>query len=133
MLNQEDLGRLLLRLTVGILLLLHGIAKIRFGISGIEKMVVAQGLPSMLAWGVYVGEVVAPLLLILGTYARLGGLLAAVNMVAALILAHWNQFGSFSAQGTWALELPMLFLVGAISCALLGPGRYSIGAAGRWN
>lgn len=133
MLNQEDVGRLLLRITVGMLLLLHGIAKIRFGIGGIEKMVVAQGLPSVLAWGVYIGEVLAPLLLILGTYARLGGVLAAINMVAALILAHWNQFGAFSSNGAWALELQMLFLVGAICCALLGPGRYSIGAPGRWN
>lgn len=133
MTSQEDLGRLLLRLTVGILLLFHGIAKVRYGISGIEKMVISHGLPAAVAWGVYIGEVLAPVLMILGSYARLGGLLASLNMLIAILLAHWNQMGTFARNGAWELELQALFLVGALCVALLGPGKHSLGGGGRWN
>lgn len=130
----EDLGKLVLRLTVGILLLLHGIAKLSKGVSGIEHMVAAHGLPAFLAWGVYIGEVVAPLLLILGVYARLGAMLVVINMVVALVLAHSGQWLMLSGSGGWRLELQGLFLFGALSIALLGAGRYSLGGtAGRWN
>lgn len=133
MLAQEDLGKLLLRLLVGGLLLLHGIAKIRFGISGIEKAMLNQGLPAFLAWGVYIGEVLAPLLLLLGVHARLGALLISINMVVAITLMHSHQLSSFNASGIWTLELQAFFLFTALSSALLGPGRYSFGNPGRWN
>ena len=40
----DDVGKLVLRLTVGILMLLHGIAKMTSGVSGIEKMLEGVGL-----------------------------------------------------------------------------------------
>lgn len=122
----QDLGRLLLRLVLGALVLLHGIAKLRGGMSGIEGMVVAQGLPGFLAYGVLVGEVLAPLMLLLGFHARIGAVLVAVNMLFAIALAHLGQLGELNRQGGWALELQGMFLGTAIAIALLGPGRYGI-------
>jgi len=122
----QDLGRLLLRLALGALVLLHGIAKLRGGMSGIEGMVVAQGLPGFLAYGVLVGEVLAPLMLLLGFHARIGAVLVAVNMLFAIALAHLGQLGELNGQGGWALELQGMFLGTAIAIALLGPGRYGI-------
>lgn len=122
----QDLGRLLLRLVLGALVLLHGIAKLRGGMSGIEGMVVAQGLPGFLAYGVLVGEVLAPLMLLLGFHARIGAVLVAVNMLFAIALAHLGQLGELNGQGGWALELQGMFLGTAIAIALLGPGRYGI-------
>ena len=122
----QDLGRLLLRLALGALVLLHGIAKLRGGMSGIEGMVVAQGLPGFLAYGVLVGEVLAPLMLLLGFHARIGAVLVAVNMLFAIALAHLWQLGELNGQGGWALELQGMFLGTAIAIALLGPGRYGI-------
>ncbi|MFC7302052.1 DoxX family protein [Cognatiluteimonas weifangensis] len=124
--TQSDLGKLILRLTLGALVLLHGIAKLKGGVSGIEGMVAAYGLPSVLAYGVLVGEVLAPLLLIAGFYARVGALLIAVNMLFALALAHMGQLGLLNEQGGWALELQGMFLGTALALALLGPGRYGI-------
>ena len=132
--SRDDLGKLILRVGVGLLLLLHGIAKIRYGIGNIEKMVVANNLPSIVAWGVYLGEVVAPALMILGYYARAAGLVAALSMVIALLLAHSGQFGSFTAQGIWSLELQGLFLIGCLAVGLIGAGKYSVGgSSGPWN
>ena len=55
-----DTGLLILRLTLGILMLFHGIAKITNGVGGIEGMLTSKGLPAFLAYGVYVGEVIVP-------------------------------------------------------------------------
>ena len=122
----QDFGRLLLRLVLGVLILLHGIAKLRGGMSGIEGMVVAQGLPGFLAYGVLVGEVLAPLMLIAGFHARIGAALVAINMLFAIALAHMGQLGQLNSTGGWALELQGMFLATAVAIALLGPGRYGI-------
>lgn len=122
----DDIGKLVLRLTLGILMLLHGIAKLRYGVSGIEGMVVSHGLPAFFAYGVFVGEVIAPLLVIFGFYARIGGLIMAVNMVVAVALAHSSQLFDLSKSGGWALELQGFFLLTAIVVALVGPGKFSI-------
>lgn len=122
----DDLGKLVLRLTLGILMLLHGIAKMRYGVSGIEGMVVSKGLPAFLAYGVFVGEVFAPLLVILGFYARIGGLIMAFNMVVAIALAHSSQLLSIGKTGGWELELQGFFLFTALVVALIGPGKFGI-------
>jgi putative oxidoreductase len=124
--TEHDVGRLVLRVALGILVLLHGIAKLRGGAGGIEDMLEARGLPGMLAWGVYIGEVVAPLMLIAGFHARIGGTLIAVNMLFAIWLAHMGEIGRLTGSGGWALELQGMFLFSAIAVALLGPGRFSV-------
>lgn len=124
--NQHDLGKLILRITLGVLILLHGIAKLKGGVGGIEGMLAAQGLPRALAYGAYLGEVLGPLLLIAGFHARIGALLIAVNMLFAIGLAHMGDLGQLNSQGGWALELQGMFLGTAIAMALIGPGRYGI-------
>src|SRR3546814_17978940 len=83
----DDLGKLVLRLTIGVLILFHGVAKLLNGIGPIEAMIVARGMPAFFAWAVYIGEVIATLLLIFGFYTRLGGLLITLNMLVAIVLA----------------------------------------------
>lgn len=124
--NQHDLGKLILRITLGVLILLHGIAKLKGGVGGIEGMLAAQGLPRALAYGAYLGEVLGPLLLIAGFHARVGALLIAVNMLFAFGLAHMGELDQLNDQGGWALELQGMFLGTAVAMALIGPGRYGI-------
>lgn len=124
--TMDDLGRLVLRIALGLLILLHGIAKLRHGLGPIEEMVVANGMPAFVAYGVLVGEVVAPLMLLLGVYARIGALLIAINMLFALALAHMSQLVQLNDQGGWALELQGMYLAAAVALAVLGPGRYAI-------
>lgn len=130
----DDLGKLILRLTIGILLVLHGIAKLTHGVGAIEGMMVARGLPAFFAWGVFIGEIIAPMLLIFGVYTRLGGLLIVVNMLVAILLAHSGHLSQLSGNGGWRLELQGLFLFGSLAVAFLGAGGYSVaGRGGRWN
>ncbi|TKR30881.1 DoxX family protein [Luteimonas gilva] len=123
---QQDLGKLILRVVLGALILLHGIAKLRFGLDPIEGMLQSHGLPHFLAYGALVGEVLAPLLLILGWYGRVGAALIAVNMLFAFVLAHTGQLGQLNEQGGWALELQGMFLASSLALLLLGPGKYSV-------
>ena len=122
----NDIGKFVLRLTLGILILLHGIAKLMHGIDPIEGMVAGMGMPGFAAYGVYAGEVLGPLLLIIGFYARIGAALIAVNMLFAFALAHMGELASLNQTGGWALELQGMFLSSAIALALMGPGRIGI-------
>ncbi|RNF82644.1 DoxX family protein [Montanilutibacter psychrotolerans] len=122
---QQDLAKLFLRIVLGALILLHGVAKLRGGIAGIEGMVQAHGLPGWLAYGVVIGEVIAPLMLLAGYHARIGGVAIAINMLVAIALVHMGELGRFNGQGGWAIELQAMFLVTAVAIALLGPGKYS--------
>ena len=84
------------------------------------------GLPGFLAHGVYVGEVVAPILVIIGFYARVGAALIVVNMLFAIMLVHRADLYVLSKTGGWALELQAFFLFAALALALMGPGRFAI-------
>lgn len=122
----DSAGKLLLRVVLGVLILLHGVAKVRSGIGGITGMVTDMGLPAVLAYGVYIGEVLAPLMLIIGWFTRIAAALIAVNMVFAFTLAHQSQLLELSKTGGWALELQGMYLFTAIALVMLGPGRYSV-------
>jgi putative oxidoreductase len=124
--GRADLGKLVLRLALGLLILLHGIAKLRGGLDPIVGMVQAHGLPGFVAYGALVGEVLAPLMVLAGFHARIGAALVAFNMLVAFALAHMGQLGQLNDQGGWALELQGMFLATAVAIALIGPGRYSV-------
>lgn len=132
--RHDDAAKLILRLVLGILILLHGISKMTHGVSGIGGMIQAHGWPSSLAYFVYIGEVVAPILIIAGIFTRLGGLLIVINMVVAVILAHRSQLFMLNGQGGWQMELQAMFLFTAFAIMLMGAGRFSVGgASGRFN
>ena len=130
---QDDIGKLVGRLSVGGLLLLHGIHKLLTGIAPIKALVVAHHLPDLLAYGVYLGEIVGPILVILGLFSRLGGLLIVANMLVAIALAGMASLGKLNPMGGYALELETLYLLGGLAVALLGAGRLGLNIGGRWN
>lgn len=132
--SSNDLGKLVLRVVLGVLILFHGIAKLIHGPAYIEQVLDNAGLPTLFAYAVYVGEVFAPVLLIIGLWARLGALIVIANMLVAIVLVHMGEIMTLNATGGWTLELQGMFLGTAVVVALLGAGRYSVGGvAGRWN
>ncbi|MFA9460071.1 DoxX family protein [Thiohalorhabdus sp. Cl-TMA] len=119
-------GLLVMRVVLGALILLHGIAKLMYGVGSIQGMVAGAGLPTVLAYGVFLGEVVGPVLLLAGWYARVGAGLIALNMLFAIGLAHTGEIFALGQHGGWAIELQGMFLFTAIALALTGPGRFSV-------
>jgi putative oxidoreductase len=124
--NNESLGKLILRLVLGFTILLHGIAKLRGGVAPIEGLLQSHGLPAFIAYGAYLGEVLGPIMVIVGWHARIGAGLIAANMLVAVSLAHVAQLFTLNEQGGWALELQAMYLFSAIAIALFGPGRFSV-------
>jgi putative oxidoreductase len=123
--NQENVGKLLLRLAVALLLLPHGLAKLG-GVEKIAGMLAGKGLPEMLAYLVYVGEIVAPILLILGLFTRFAGVIVIGNMIFAIFLVHAHELWQFTQTGGHALEKQFLYLMSGVVIALIGPGAYSL-------
>lgn len=108
----------LLRVTLALLMLLHGWAKIRYGIGSIEAKIESLGGPGFLAYAVYLGEVVAPLLLLVGLWVVPAALVIAVNMLVAFALMHTRQILMLNNTGGWALELQTFYFVSALVIAM---------------
>lgn len=127
-LNTSDaVGKLIVRLTVGTLILFHGISKLVTGgsLDAIATRLTGAGLPDFIAYGVYLGEIVAPLLLIAGVFARLSGLVVVINMLFALALMHTGDLFSLSDHGGYKLELQAFYLFGGLAVLFLGSGRFA--------
>ncbi len=132
--KSNALGLLLLRVTLGSMMLFHGIGKVLHGVDGIVEGLHSHGLPGFIAYGVYVGEVLAPLLLIIGLYTRPAAWILAFNMLVAVALAHSADVLRLTENGTWPLELQAFYFFGAVAVALMGPGKWSVSKAkGRWD
>jgi putative oxidoreductase len=127
--QSDALGKLVLRLTLGLLILLHGISKVMNPARTLDSMsglLAAAGLPTYLAYGVFVGEALAPILIILGIYSRIGGLIVVINMIFAVLLAHTTQLFSLSKTGGWALELQGFYLLTGLVLFFLGSGKMAV-------
>ncbi len=132
--TSEDLGKLVLRVTLAVLMLFHGISKIFNGIAPITGTIAQAGLPAWIGYLVFVGEVIAPLLMLFGIWTRIAGVVVATNMIVAVSLVHTHQIFTLAKTGGWALELQGLLLAAAVTVALIGAGRFSVGGrSGRWN
>ena len=115
------------------MLLLHGVHKLLNGIAPIKVLVGAHHVPEFFGYGVYLGEIVGPILVILGVFSRVGGLLISINMIVAILLAGMGSMFMLNEFGGYALELEVFYLLGGVAIVLLGAGRLGIGIGGRWN
>ena len=122
-LRSQHPGVLLLRYTTSVLMLFHGVAKLSHGVGPIGGMLEKVGLPSWLAFGVFIGEVVAPLLVMAGLWTRWAALVMAATMVVAVWLAHPDDLLALSQTGGYRLELQAFFFFNALVIAWLAGGR----------
>src|SRR5262249_54999879 len=86
----DCIGKLLLRISIGGLMLFHGIDKImhKEPFEMISKLITDRNLPNALAYGVFVGEVLASALVLVGFLTRFAAAVVAINMGVAVWLAH---------------------------------------------
>ena len=125
---RTDAGLLVLRLGLGALLLFHGMYKVTHGVAWIAGPLSGAGLPAWLQYGVYIGEVLAPVLVILGLWTRPAAFVIAIDMFMAIFLARRADVAKVNPMGGgWAIELELMYLVAALTLALAGGGRYGLG------
>ncbi len=124
---REDLGKLVLRFTLGGLLLFHGVAKLRNGIGWMGEPLGAFGIPMIVGYGVYVAEVASPFLLFLGVLTRAAALIIAFDLfMAVLLVRHDGLFQLGQGGGAWAIETEAFFFLTAVAVFLLGSGRFAV-------
>ena len=129
----DDFGKLLLRLAVGGLMLFHGLHKLFVGVGFISGLLVEKGLPGFIAYGVLIGEVVAPILIIVGLFTRPAALVLAFTMIVAWLMVGTGKTFALDAVGAWAIESLVYFFIGSLAVAFLGAGRYAVGKGPAWR
>ncbi len=127
-----DIGKLLLRIAIGGLMIFHGIDKLS-GIDSICGQFSKVGLPSFLGYFVYLGEIVAPLMLLLGFRSRVAGLLISATMFVAVILVHSGDIFKLGDHGASAIELQLLYFLGGLAIYFLGGGSLAVSSNNRWD
>ena len=128
LMNNQAAGKLVLRLTLGSLMLFHGVGKILHpgSLDFISGTLTGNGLPGVIAYGVYVGEIIAPLMIILGVYSRIGGLLVVINMVFVILLVHSGDLFALTEHGGLRLEVQAFYLFCGLALMFLGSGRLAV-------
>ena len=124
--HHPDAGKFLLRATFSILMLFHGIAKVQNGVGWIGGMLEASGYPAFIAYGAYIGEVVAPVFILLGIFTRPMAFIMAFNMLVATAMVGMGKFYTLTDVGAWGLETEAFYFLGSIAIVLLGSGRFSV-------
>lgn len=117
---------MLLRIIVAVVVIFHGLYKLKHGVAWIGEPLGKLGLPAWLAYGTYVAEVVAPLLLIVGILARWAALAIAFDMFMAIVLVLRPRITTINAGGGgWGIELEALICISALTIAIAGTGRFA--------
>ncbi|QCX38927.1 DoxX family protein [Aureibaculum algae] len=127
-----DFGLLLLRIVIGGLMLFHGVAKLS-NLDGIKNILTEAGLSTMIAYGVYITELIAPLLIMIGFRIRLASLVFFFGMTAALALAHSEDLFAISKTGALEIELLLLYAFGGLVFFFTGSGRYAVTTSNKWD
>lgn len=129
----QDIAALLLRLTLGGLLLFHGWHKMHAGIGFILSMLAEHGVPAFIGYGIYLGEVVAPILIILGICCRPSAVVVFGTMIVAWLLADSGNTFRLSEVGAWAIEDLVFYAMMSVVVFFLGCGKYSVLSDPDWR
>lgn len=131
--KNNDLGIFIVRIAIGFPMLVYGISKLIHGVNFIENLLLEKSLPSFLAYGVYLGEVLAPILLIIGFRSRLAALVFSTNCLVAICLAQTSSILKLNEYGGWALELLAIYMLVSLSVLFTGGGKFAISSGNKWD
>lgn len=125
-------GAFILRVTLGILFIIHGLFKIFvFTLPGAVAGFHAMGLPGWFAYAITFGELIGGFALVIGFYSRLFAILFFFEMLAVIYTAHWaNGFAFTNKGGGW--EYPAFWAITLVVLFLLGDGKWAVRESPDW-
>jgi putative oxidoreductase len=120
-----DLALLILRVVLGIIMIYHGWPKLT-NLGGTIEGFTGMGIPLPAVSAVFamVAEVFGGLLLLVGAFTDIAGLLVAIDMLGAITFVHAKNGFPVNEGG---FEWPLALLAMALAIAFAGPGRYAVG------
>ncbi|MEH7087226.1 DoxX family protein [Neobacillus drentensis] len=125
MLVKNEIGALILRVTLGALFLIHGIVKFQGGIENIVGWFESIGLPGFMAYGVASIEIIGGVALIFGLATRLVSALFALLMIGATLKVKLSV-GLLGNGQMAGYELDLAFLAIALYLAINGSKVLSV-------
>jgi putative oxidoreductase len=124
--STQACGLTILRITVGIVFLVHGYQKLfHIGFHGVAAMFGHMGIPLPMVSAVVVTlvEFIGGILLVAGIGTRIAAALLAVDMAVAILAVHLKH--GFGAQNG-GFEYPLTLLAATLCLALAGGGMFSL-------
>ena len=123
--SYTNFGLLVVRLTLGVCLFMHGVAKIMNGVSDVKSMLVAKNIPEFVAYGVYLGEIVAPVMIILGLFCRIGALLV-LGLSGIILYVAYPDLTAMNSHGGFAAEILYLYIGISLCILACGSGKFAV-------
>jgi uncharacterized membrane protein YphA (DoxX/SURF4 family) len=123
---KNEIGALILRVTLGAIFFIHGFVKFQGGIENTAGWFESLGLPGVLAYGVALFEIIGGILLIIGLATRLVAALFALLMIGATVKVKL-ALGLLGNGQMAGYELDLAFLAIAIYLAINGSKLLSVG------
>lgn len=129
-LENQDMGVLIMRVTLAALIFFHGWHKVVNGIDMPSARLESWGIPGFLMYFAYISEVLAPLLILAGTFCRLSTITIFVTMLIVLYLDIKTGIG-FDIHGAPTNETQLFYLLFSAALIFTGPGRYRVTNTGQ--
>lgn len=122
----QNIGLLILRISIAFTMLIYGITKFINGIDFIKDLLVQYKLPSFLGYGIYIGEILAPILIIIGFRTKLAGLVFAINCLVAILMVQLPNLLKLNEFGGWAIGPIFIYMMFGVALYFTGAGKYAV-------
>jgi putative oxidoreductase len=130
--TNSDIGLLIIRIALGGIIFFHGFHKLMHGIDDQFQILSSNGIPGQFIYFVYVSEVLAPVLIVLGILTRLSNLTIIVTMIVVFYALPFPI--GLDEHGAMNIESQLYFLLLSVALFFTGPGRYVLkkNNSGNW-
>lgn len=122
---KNEIGAFVLRVTLGVIFLIHGITKFQGGIENIVGWFESIGLPGFMAYGVALIEIIGGMALIIGVATRFVSILFAILMIGATLKVKLS-LGLLGNGQMAGYELDLALMVIAVYLGINGSNLLSV-------
>ena len=130
--TNSDIGLLIIRIALGGIIFFHGFHKLMHGLDDQFAILSSNGIPAQFMYFVYVSEVLAPVLVVLGILTRLSNLTIIVTMIVVFYALPFPI--GLDEHGAMNIESQLYFLLLSVALFFTGPGNYVLkkNNSGNW-
>jgi len=130
--TNSDVGLLIVRIALGGIIFFHGFHKLMHGTDDQFQILASNGIPGVFIYFVYISEVLAPVLIVLGVFTRISCLTIIVTMIVVFYALPFPI--GLDVHGAMNIESQLYFLLLPIALFFTGPGRYTVkkNNSGNW-
>jgi len=114
----QPLALLLMRLTLGAIMVVHGYHKVFGGLHHHAQMVAGLGLPAWLGYVSSFTEFLGGLLVLAGLFTRAAAFAICINLAVAIWKVHWHN----GLTGDHGIEFPLAAATLAFALIFFGGG-----------